>query len=412
MRYRPRHASAEPGSLSQPRVLVLSSLFPGEKRPHAGLFIRERVFRVGRTLPLVVMAPQAWFPGQSVLRLFRRHFRIMEAPLEIQDGFEVHRPRFLCVPGVLKRLDGLMMAISVRRLAARLVKEKRLNIIDAHFAFPDGYAAVLLGRWLGLPVMITLRGKEEQQMSTAVRHGVSAAVQRADGLVCVSRRLAQVATDAGADPSKAVVIGNGVDIERFHAIPRGEARRALGIPLAAKVLITVGSLVEGKGLHHVIDCMPTLRERFSNLHYLVVGGAGHGRDLSGQLRNQAKALGVDDVTHFLGPYEPDQLKVPLSAADVFVLATSYEGWANVFLEAMACGLPVVTTRVGGNADVVSSRELGYLVQAGNGPELLEAICQALVRDWDRDHIVGYAKQNAWDNKVLAVVEQLRGLALG
>lgn len=119
------------------------------------------------------------------------------------------------------------------------------------------------------------------------------------------------------------------------------------------------------------------------------------------------ALGLKDRVHFLGAWPPDRLKVPLSAADVFVLATSYEGWANVFLEAMACGLPVVTTRVGGNAEVVSSTRLGSLVPFGDQAALTAELDKALSRDWDRQHVTHYAQSNSWDERIPRLLDVLR-----
>ena len=111
----------------QPRLLVLSSLFPSRVQPSAGLFIRERMFRVGRVRPIVVVAPQPWFPGQSLIRRFRPHFRPMAPVRESMDGIEVHRPRFFSVPGLFKRFDGVLMALgsawTVRRLRARTASE-------------------------------------------------------------------------------------------------------------------------------------------------------------------------------------------------------------------------------------------------------------------------------------------------
>ena len=141
-----------------PSIVVFSTLFPNTAQPHAGLFIRERMFRVGESLPLTVVSPVPWFPFQSLLRLWRPHFRPAVPRCEVQRGVEVLHPRFLSVPGVLKKLDGLFLAIASFRTMWRLRREGRLDIIDAHFGYPDGYAATLLGRWVDCPVTITLRG--------------------------------------------------------------------------------------------------------------------------------------------------------------------------------------------------------------------------------------------------------------
>lgn len=117
------------------------------------------------------------------------------------------------------------------------------------------------------------------------------------------------------------------------------------------------------------------------------------------LRALAVESGLADRVHFLGALAPEELKVPLSAADVFVLASSYEGWANVFLEAMACGLPVVTTDVGGNAEVVASGDLGAVVPYGDGDALEEAISSALVRPWNREAIRRHAETQSWDARI-------------
>ena len=97
--------------MTEPRLVVFSSLFPNSTQPTAGLFIRERMFRVGKRLPLVVVSPKPWFPGQGLIRRFRPHYRPMPAPMETQAGVEVHFPRFLAIPGLFRGLDSLFMAL-------------------------------------------------------------------------------------------------------------------------------------------------------------------------------------------------------------------------------------------------------------------------------------------------------------
>lgn len=396
-----------------PRIVVFSSLFPSAVQPGAGLFVRERMFRVGRELPLAVVAPTPWFPLQSLLRRFKPGFRPGAPVHETQQGHEVWFPRFVSVPGVLKGLDGLAMALAAWPRLARLKREGRLDLIDAHFAYPDGYAATLLGRWLGVPVTITLRGTEQRQArDPALAPKVRAALERATQVFAVSESLRQVALGLGIAGEKVQVVGNGVDLARFAPLPRAEARAALGLAADAPVLVSVGGLCERKGFHRVIERLPALRERFPGLVYLVVGGPGPEGDWGPQLRAQVAAAGLDEAVRFLGPLPPEALRGPLSAADVFVLATRNEGWANVFLEAMACGLPVVTTAVGGNAEVVCRAELGSVVPFGDGQALESAIADALARDWDADTIRRYAAANTWDRRVAELVAVFRTLHRG
>lgn len=395
-----------------PRLLVFTTLFPHPRQPGAGLFIRERMFRVAARRPVTVVAPVPWFPLQGLIRRFRPHYRPPAPRHEVQQGIEVHHPRFFSLPGLGRRFDGLMLALGSRRLLRRLCRQGRVDLIDAHFGYPDGYAAVRLGHWLHRPVTLTLRGTEPRHSRTpGLAPRLRRALRGADHVISVSESLRQVALGLGVPPARATVVGNGVDTDKFHPVDRTQARRRLGLPESAQVLVTVGGLCERKGFHRVLEQLPRLCERFPELHYLIVGGASAEGDWSERLQALVRDLGLQERVHFLGSLPPEDLKGVLSAADVFVLATRNEGWANVILEAMACGLPVVATDVGGNAEVVRAPELGAIVPFGDGGALRAALDQALARDWDRQAIIDYARTNSWETRVealLRIYDQVTG----
>ncbi|MCU0510795.1 MAG: glycosyltransferase [Anaerolineae bacterium] len=394
-----------------PAVLVWSSLFPGPAQPQAGIFIRERMFRVGSELPMTVISPQPWFPLQGLIRRFRPHFRPPQPRQDTQSGIVVLRPRYFSVPGVLKRFDGLFMALGARRTVRRLRQAGRASVIDAHFGYPDGYAATLVAGWEGLPCTITLRGTElRHSREPALRRRLVAGLRSATRVFAVSGSLKRLAVELGLPDSAILVVGNGVDSSRFSPMPRAEARRLFGIPEDARVLVTVGGLVERKGFHRVIACLPELLKEFPRLHYLAVGSAGPEGDFSALLRAQVAQLGLGEHVHFLGALPPDEVGRAVSAADVSVLATRNEGWANVLLEAMACGVPVVATDVGGNAEVVCSDELGTIVPFDDHAALLAALRDALRREWDRSAIRRYAEHNDWNTRVPVLVGEFRRIA--
>ncbi len=396
---------------TNPTVVVFSSLFPSPAQPNAGIFIRERMFRVAQHLPLIVVAPAPWFPFQSLLRWFKPHFRPDAPRRETQLGVEVRRPRFLSAPGVLKHLDGFFMAIGAFATIRRLRGAGQVDIIDAHFAYPDGYAAVLLGKWLNLPVTITLRGTESRL--AADRHFrplVARALRGATQVFSVSASLRSLAIELGADPGKVEVVGNGVDLARFAPQDRTSARSALGLTPDAPVLVSVGGLVPRKGMQRVIALLPELRKRHPAITYLVVGAGSAEGNTRPALEQQVDQLGLRANVRFLGPKAPDELASILSAADVFVLWTSNEGWANVFLEAMACGLPVVTTDVGGNREVVANADVGTIVAFEDAQGMMAALSDALARTWDRAAIRAYAERNSWDSRVDRLCEHFRRIA--
>ena len=393
-----------------PHIVVFSSLFPSAVQPGAGLFVRERMFRVGARLPLSVVAPSPWFPLQRWLTRLRPGFRPGAPREEQQSQFRVQFPRFFSVPGFLKRLDGWFMARGALPTLRALRRTGQLDILDAHFAYPDGYAAVLLGRRLGVPVTITLRGTEMRHAQDKhLRPLLALALRQAARVFTVSDSLRQLALELGAAPEKVRVVGNGVDLARFRPSPQVLARAALGLPASAKVLVSVGGLCERKGFHRVIDCLPGLQANGQQVHLLVAGGPSPEGDWTERLQTQVQTLGLQNLVHFLGPVPAAELPRVLSAADVFVLATRNEGWANVFLEAMACGLPVVTTRVGGNAEVVCRPDLGTVVPFDDAPALAHALQQALQTDWDRSAILAYAQANTWDSRVEVLEAEFRAL---
>lgn len=320
--------------------------------------------------------------------------------MDEQQSFHVWYPRFLSFPGLFKSLDGVLMALCAYPRLRQLRSEGRLDLIDAHFAYPDGYAAVLLGRWLGVPVTITMRGTEERHARMpGMRDRVRKALMGCQQVFSVSAALRQIALDMGVPASKVEVVGNGVDAHKFRPLDRQACREALDIPPGVPVLVSVGGLVERKGFHRVIDVLPELLQQHPDLQLLIVGGPSAEGNNRAELEAQVARLGLGPHVRFLGTRKPEELSAVLSAADVFVLATRNEGWANVFLEAMACGLPVVTTDVGGNREVVCRPELGAVVPFGDAAALGSALTAALQQPWDHAVIRAYAVNNAWDERV-------------
>lgn len=392
--------------MTEPKLLVFSSLFPSHKRPNAGVFIRERMFRVAQQIPVIVVSPVPWFPFQGIIRYWRPHFRPLPDRYEEQQGVQVYFPRFLSVPGLLKSCDGFFMAVGSLFTMIRL--RKQFNIIDAHFTYPDGYAATLLGKWLEIPVTITLRGTEVPLSKLPGRKTrLLTALKNAIRVFSVSDSLKQHVVSLGAESDKIRVIGNGIDAVKFYPLAKAVARTELNIPENAKVLISVGALVDRKGFHRVIEVLPALVAKYPDLIYLIVGGDSPEGNIRERLEYQVRMLKLENNVRFLGTYPSEKLKVPLSAADLFVLATANEGWANVFLEAMACGLPVITTGVGGNKEVVNNTDVGTVVPFGDSEALLAALAQGLAAAWNRQLIIQYAQENSWDTRVKILIEEFQ-----
>ena len=376
------------------RVLVLSTVYPNAVQPHHGIFVQQRVAGYPEDINVRAVAPQAWFPLTAELRPgFRPALPRAE---RLADGELILHPRFLSLPAVGKFLDGALLAVGVLPGLLRLRREFPFDVIDAHFGYPEGPAAVLLGRFFRVPVVLTLRGLEQRLSAYLLRRlQLAFAVRWADRVVAVSEDLRATALAAGAAPERVRTIPNGVDTALFYPRDRAAARRSLGLAPEGTYLLTVGSLSERKGAHLVLEALERLAGSFPNLRYLLVGGGGAEGDEREALRRRAAALGVVDRVVFAGPRRREELPDWDNAADLFVLPSSLEGCPNVVLEALACGTPVVATAAGGIPQLLADPETGVIVPSRDGAAVAAGLAAALARPWDRARVCARASARSW-----------------
>jgi teichuronic acid biosynthesis glycosyltransferase TuaC len=388
------------------RVLVLSTVYPNAVQPHHGIFVQQRVAGYPEDLEVRAVAPQAWFPFTAGLRPgFRPALPRAE---RLAEGDLVLHPRFLSLPAVGKFMDGALLAASLLPGLLRLRRDFPFDVIDAHFGYPEGPAAVLLGRFFRVPVVLTLRGLEHRLSAYRLRRPqFSFAVRGADRVVAVSEDLRAAALAAGAAPERVRTIPNGVDTALFKPGDRAAARRSLGLAAEGTYLLTVGSLSERKGAHLVLEALGQLADRFPSLRYLIVGGAGAEGDEGEALRRRAGALGVSDRVVFAGPRSRLELPDWYNAADLFVLPSSLEGCPNVVVEALACGTPVVATAAGGIPQLLADPETGMIVPRRDAEAVAASLAAALARPWDRSRVSARASARSWQVVGREQAEEIR-----
>jgi len=263
------------------------------------------------------------------------------------------------------------------------------DLIDAHYFYPDGVAAVLLGQALGKPVVITARGTDVNLIPRYFipRRLIRYAARYAAGIIAVSQALKDAMVALGIAPERIAVLRNGVDLEMFRPGDREAARTALGT--GGPTLLSVGHLIERKGHDLTIAALSRLQG-----HPLLIAGDGPER---ARLRALASALGVADRVRFLGSVPHQELANLYTAADALVLSSSREGWPNVLLEAMACGTPVIASAIWGNPEIVSRPEAGLLTRARTPDGIAEAV-QALLRaPPSRQATRSFAERFSWDD---------------
>ena len=378
-------------------LLTFSTLYPNAGQPNHGVFVENRLRHLlasGRASS-TVLAPVPYYPQGRLADAIGRRFgwaRFAQAPAqEVRHGITVLHPRYLVIPKFgMNHAPDLLYRAAAPALARLLRAGGGVDVIDAHYVYPDGVAAVMLGRRFGLPVTITARGSDVTQLPDfpVPRARIVDAISRADALISVSAALGERLVELGAAPSNVHVLRNGIDLAQFRPVDGSAVRAEIGISAETKLLVSVGHLIERKRNSLTIAALPSL----PGVHLALVGDGPE----RAALQAQAQRLGVAERVHLLGARPHHALAAYYAAGDAMVLASSREGWANVLLESMACGTPVIASNIPGNPEVVQMPEAGLIMRENSGIGIAEAARTLFADPPNRAATRAYAERFGWD----------------
>ncbi|MDO8264623.1 MAG: glycosyltransferase family 4 protein [Gallionella sp.] len=378
------------------RTLLFSTLYPSSMRPGHGIFVETRLRELlgSGQIQTKVIAPVPWF--FSTHPRFGDYARMASTPSrEVYHGIDVQHPRYFLPPKVGMNMAPFTMAMGAVRAVQRLLDEGYdFDVIDAHYYYPDGVAAALLARHFNKPFTVTARGTDLNLIPQHIlpRRMIQWAASRAAASIGVCSALVDVLRGWNIPQDRLYVMRNGVDLARFRPLPQDTVRAELGLT-GFPLLVSVGYLVERKGHHIAIDALAKLLPAHPGARLIIIGD-GEERE---NLRNLCNSLGVEDRVSFTGALPNAELFRWYSAADVMILASSREGWANVLLESMACGTPVVATRIWGTPEVVAEDVAGRLVDQRDGGAFAEAISSLLSAYPERSQVRSYAEKFSWQS---------------
>ncbi|MBL8737193.1 MAG: glycosyltransferase [Planctomycetes bacterium] len=384
--------------------MTFTNLFPSSTHPTHGLFVYERMRRVAAAsgLPWSVVSPvpNVLWPLRN--RVYRQWAKAKSR--EAWLGVDVQHPRYRHWPGLSLRRQADAMARGARATIAALVQRGPI-VLDAHYLWPDAVAAATLAREFGVPFTMTARGTDLNVIADDpfVAAAITEAAQRAELCAAVSEALGdRFAAVTGLPRTRITDVRNGVDLERFRPGDVAAARAQLALPPHGRLLLGVGRLVGAKGFHLAAAALARLP---ADVQLVLVG--------DGPDRARIAELGGARV-HFLGPQPPDQVAIACRAADLLVLPSEREGWPNVVTEALASGLPVVATAVGGIPQILGAgngapvrRELGALCAPNDLDGLIAALQRTLATPPDRAAVRAFAERYGWDEPVQLLVAVFR-----
>ena len=392
------------------RLLTFSTLYPSSVRPGHGIFVETRLRELlsSGEVEVRVVAPVPWF--FSTEPRYGEYARMASTPRrETHNGIDVLHPRYLLPPKVGMTLAPLSMAWGAMSALQQLIAEGyEFDAIDAHYYYPDGVAAALLARHFNKPFTVTARGTDLNLIPqyTLPRWMMQWAAHRAAASVGVCSALVDVLRNWKIPQDRLHVMRNGVDLLRFRPLAQDTVRAELGLT-GSPMLLSVGYLVERKGHHIAIEALAQLLPSHPQARLVIVGD-GEERVRLGDL---CQRLGVKDRVTFTGALPNVELFRWYSAADVLILASSREGWANVLLEAMACGTPVVAARIWGTPEVVAHAAAGKLVDRREGGAFAQAISALLASYPDRAQVRSYAENFSWQSTTDAQLALFQRIAV-
>lgn len=386
------------------RVLSLATLYPHDQAPNFGIFVARQMEAVVARgdAELVLLSPLGLPPFPFSFHPRYRALRALPHE-ELRDGVRVLRPRFTLLPLIGARWNAGAIFRAVLPLARRLHREAPFDLIDAQFFHPDGAAVALLGAALHLPWSIKARGADIHHWGhhPATSRALKAAGLGAAGLLTVSEALREDMVALGLHAGKISIHRTGLDHTRFRPIPRDEARVALDLPKDGVLIATVGALIPRKGQALVIEAL-------AELPGVRLALVGTGPD-EAALRQQAVRLDVAERVHFLGAVPHKALPNLLAAASAMVLPSASEGLANAWVEALACGTPLIISDAGGAREVVSDPSAGRIV-ARVPQAIAAALRDLLTTPPAHADVARHAERFSWATNAAELVDYWRRLS--
>ncbi|MET0106815.1 MAG: glycosyltransferase family 4 protein [Sedimenticola sp.] len=379
-------------------ILVITSLYPNAEQYRHGIFVETRLRHLINSgeVNAEVIAPVPWFPFKS--KYFGSYSKYSRIPSsEDRNGIRIYHPRYLVLPKIGMYFTPFLMALSLIFAVFKIRKSGfKYDLIDGHYYYPDGVAISLLSLLLNKPFILTARGTDINLIPEfwLPRRLILWAANKATASITVCQALKDKMIEIGADSKKIHVFRNGVDLGLFRPLERSTCKSKHGVKRST--LLSVGHLIERKGHDLVIEALKELPECD-----LIIAGDG---ELERDLKLLVSQYGLDDRVRFVGAVTQDKLAEIYNAVDILVLASSREGWANVLLEAMACGTPVVATSIWGTPEVVKKPEAGVLAENRTAKSIADGVRELLNSYPDRGDTRKYAELFSWDATVKGILD--------
>ncbi len=313
---------------------------------------------------------------------------------EKENGFYVHRIIWPKIPIIGILTFWVRIFLKIRTLKPEIVHAQDLSM---------GIPAWLIKKILKIPYIVWGRGSDVYLPYRFIRITTKTILQNALAVLALTENM-RIKLKKKYD-TEIHVIPNGIDLEDYFKVSLTSKKVTNG-----KNILFVGSLYPVKGVYYLIKAMKKILEKVPDARLILVGD---GKERKG-LETLSTQLGISNHVTFIGKIPHEEVQTFFKEADVFVLPSLSEGFPNVILEAMACGLPIVATRVGGVPDILTDGTNGYLVEAKDTKDLINKVLLLLedstLRKKISDNNKYEVKKYSWEN-IIFELEKIYKLSI-
>ena len=383
------------------RVLVLSEFYPHEKNPHEGIFVREQLLELSKHCEIRVLAPAMRHVPLPRYRILRTQ----EAPIGRfpHNKIPVTRFRVWNLPIVA---EWVARGIHLRAARGALARQYFVpDLIHAFWAYRSGYVAARLKEKYKCPVVITVEGSDVHTwlQEWRKRKRVLYALHQADAIIAVSRTLAERMIAEGIASEKIHHIPNGVNLESFSPRPSPLSGQLQKRFRGVSLFLCVANFLPVKGQDILLRALALLPE---NVGAVIFIGDGPERP---RLEKLVVELKLTSRVEFAGRIPHAEIAEWMNAVDALVIPSRNEGWPTVIFEAMACGLQVVGTAIGGIPEAINSEDYGMLVQPEDPAALASALARGAQRKPDKNQLRRRAERFSWERLSEQVLQVYRAV---
>ena len=346
------------------KVLVISQIFPCKRHPTSGIFLANLLIDLSKNVDkLIVINPRVYIP--KILTVFKKNWKKwrVDPMISKEERMIIFRPFYIYLPkSWLYGLNGLLMYISLKKIVKRCIENEKIEIIIGHNILPEGIAATLLGQRFKIPVVSWAIGSDIHNFANSSRlnkYFTKKCINDSVKVLTTSKELENRIKSICNCVEHIETFYRGIDLSNFENLPydKEALKEKLKLNNKKKYILYMGRLIRTKGIYELAECFITISKKYADYDLLLVGEEIEKNALI-RLFKESNLL---DRVIFKGIVTHKEVAYYMNISELLIFPSWAEGLPNVVMEAMASGLPVVATSVGGTPEILINEVTGLSV---------------------------------------------------